>query len=340
MDRNSKSRLDKVGRMADRVLQILPKKERIFLFILDNIAWFLVVIFYSVFAILRPTAMLNMDIVIFIFYTMTTVGLLVLAESIALISGNFDISIDRMTGFIGILAGMLITRYSINPYFGLLLPLIFGLLCGSLNGFLVGILKLNPFISTLATSMVFTGALLLASPTSIWKLPEPYLYIGGNMNTAILLFFCVLLFFWLILRYSRLGRRIYASGGDPSASLMLGIDTRKVYFITYCIVGLICGIAAIFYTGFCGAVPVNMAVGALFPAFAGAILGGISLRGGRGSVMNAFAGGLLFSVINAGLAMFAVPEEIRMFATGSLVVLAVVIGNFREIVRERLSRTL
>lgn len=284
--------------------------------------------------------MLNMDIIIFIFYFMTTIGLLVLAESIALLSGNFDISIDRITGFVGILAGKLITRYSINPYFGFFLPVIFGCLCGSLNGFLVGILRLNPFVSTLATSIVFAGALLLTSSTSIWHLPEPYLYIGREMGTSILLFFCILIFFWFFLKYSRLGRRIYASGGNPSASLMLGINIRKIYFITYCIVGLICGIAALFYTGFCGAVPVNMATGALFPAFAGAVLGGISLRGGRGSVMNAFAGGLLIGVINAGLAMFAISEEIRMVTTGLLVISAIVIGNVREIVRERVSRTL
>lgn len=315
-------------------------KGRIVLFILDNIAWFLVILFYAFFAILKPYAMLNIDIIVFIFYTMTTVGLLVLAESIALLSGNFDISIDRMTGFVAIFAAKLITKYSINPYVGLLLPVILGGFCGSFNGLLVGILGLNPFISTLSSSIIFAGLLLIVSPQSVWNIPAPYLFVGRNMGASISLFFCILIFFWFFLKYSRLGRRIYASGGNPSASAMLGIDVGKTYFITYCIVGMICGIAAIIYTGFSGAAPINMAYGALFPAFAGAVLGGISLRGGRGSVLNAFAGGLLIAVINAGLAMFAIPEAIRMVITGVLVVTAILIGNFREIIRGRVSRML
>jgi ribose/xylose/arabinose/galactoside ABC-type transport system permease subunit len=317
------------------------RRESVFILaILDNLAWVLVVVFYLLFAAFKPQAMLNLDILLFIFYTLTTLGLLVLAESVALISGNFDVSIDRITGFVGVLAAKILSRFSVNPYFGVFLPVAFGFLCGCLNGFLVGSLGLNPFISTLATSMVFSGLLLVTSSTSIWNLPSVYLYVGGNAEAAILVFSCILVFSWFFLRYTRLGRNIYAVGGNPSAALMLGINLKKTLFVTYCIVGTFSGVAALFYTGFCGSAPINMATNALFPAFAGAVLGGISLRGGRGSVINAFAGGLLIGIINAGLAMFAISEEIRQVTTGLLVIGAILIGNLREILRERVSRAL
>lgn len=313
---------------------------RFLLLVLDNLAWFLVLLFFVVFAAIRPTAMLNLNMIAFMFYFMTTIGLLILAESIALISGNFDISIEKITVFVAVLSAKLITEFSISPYLGIFLPLIFGFLCGSLNGVLVGTLGLNPFISTLATSMLFSGLLLISSSTSIWNLPRAYLYLGGNMGAAIPAFFLILIFFWFFLYYSRLGRNIYAVGGNPLTALMLGISLKKTLFLTYCIVGTLCGVAAIFYTGFAGAAPINMATGALFPAFAGAVLGGISLKGGRGSVLNAFAGGLLIGVINAGLAMFAIADPIRQVITGLLVLMAILVGKLRESTREKLSRIL
>lgn len=315
-------------------------KEYFLLFVLDNLAWFLIIVFYLAFALVKPNAMLNLRIASFILYTMTTIGFLILAEAVALLSGNFDVSIDRITGFVGILSAKLITKYSLHPYVGVFLPPLFGLMCGSLNGLLVGSWGLNPFISTLATQMIFSGLLLITSSTSIWHLPKAYLRFGSDMVVAMLFFFAILVLFWFILRYTRLGRRIYAVGGSPSAAVMSGINLKRTVFVTYCIVGLLCGVAALVYTGFCGSAPTNMANGALFPAFAGAVLGGISLRGGRGSVMNAFAGGLLIGVINAGLAMFAVSEPIRQVSTGVLVATAVVLGNLREVLREKVSRAM
>ncbi len=314
------------------------RKEYLMLFALDNIAWFLAIFFYLFFAILKPNAMLNVDIIIFIFYSMTTIGSLALAESIALISGNIDVSVDRIVGFVGVLAAKLIISFPINPYLAIFLPVVLGTLCGCFNGLLVGILRLNPFVSTLATSMVFSGLLLITSSTSLWSLPKVYLYIGGNMGFAIIMFFCILVLFWFILRYTTLGRNIYAVGGNPFAALMLGVNLKKTIFATYAIVGMVCGLATLFYTGFCGSAPINMASNALFPAFAGAVLGGISLSGGRGSVVNAFAGGLLVGIINAGLAMFAVSEEIRMVSTGALVIAAILVSSLRETLREKVSR--
>lgn len=313
------------------------KIQKIQMFFLDNLAWFLIVFFYFGFAIFKP-AMLGIDYIIFMLYSSIPLGLLVLAESIVLLSGNFDVSIDRITGFSAMLAGKLITIYSIDPYLALLLPLIFGTLCGSLNGFLIGYLGLNPFIITLGTYMVFNGAILIVSPTSIWHLPEPYLFLGKNIVASISSFIFILILLAFFLKFFRIGRRIYMTGGNPQAALMLGVNVKMTVFLAFMIDGLLCGIAALTLTGFNAAVPVNIATGYTFPAFAGAVLGGISLKGGRGSVLNAFAGVLLLSVINAGLVLFAIREEVRWVITGALVASALIIDKLREIVREKVAK--
>jgi len=307
------------------------------MFFLDNLAWFLIIFFYLMFAILKP-AMLGIDFIIFMLYSSIPLGLLVLAESIVLLSGNFDVSIDRITGFSAMLAGKLITMYSINAELAIPLPLIFGVLCGCLNGFLIGYLSLNPFIVTLGTYMAFNGAILVVSPTSIWHLPELYIFPGKDIVTSILSFALILVLLALFLKYFRIGRRIYMVGGNPQAALMLGVDVKKTTFLAFAIDGLLCGIAALIFTGFSAAVPVNIATGYTFSAFAGAVLGGISLKGGRGSILNAFAGDLLLSVINAGLVLFAIREEVRWIVTGALVVSALLIDRAREIVREKVAK--
>jgi ribose/xylose/arabinose/galactoside ABC-type transport system permease subunit len=310
---------------------------RIQMFILDNLAWFLIIFFYLMFAILKP-AMLDMSFITFMLYSSVPVGLLVLAESIVLLSGNFDLSIDRITGFSAMLAGKLITMYSISAELAMPLPLIFGTLCGSLNGFLVGYLGLNPFIVTLGTYMAFSGAILVVSPTSIWHLPELYILPGKDMIISMLSFGLILILLAFFLKYFRTGRSIYMVGGNPQAALMLGVDVKKVTFLAFTLGGLLCGIAALIFTGFNASVPVNIASGYTFTAFAAAVLGGISLRGGRGSVLNAFAGTLLLSVINAGLVLFAIREEVRWIITGALVVSALLIDKARETVRARVAR--
>jgi len=315
--------------------------EKVTVFFLDQMAWLLVALFYLSFIILRPSAMLNLNTFRFLFYSSIPLGFLVVAEAIPLITGNFDLSVGQITGLAAMAAAYILLRIpTLNPILAFIMPFVFGALCGALNGSLVGLMNFNPFLVTLGTSLLFDGLTLIIHPQSIWglDLPRYYISFGSNDCVAISFFIIVLLILGLAFRYSRTGIHIYATGGDRVSSEMLGIKVNWIIFLAYTIAGFLCGGGALIYTGFCNGVPLNLADGALFPAFAGAVIGGISLAGGRGSVINAFGGCLVVGTLEAGLTMFAISPEMRKAAMGILVIFAILLDRLRITYRDKLLR--
>jgi simple sugar transport system permease protein len=314
------------------------RKEKILLFFLQNISVFLIIIFFGIFAYLRPQGMLNINTIIFTLYSAIPIGFLVLAESTALISGNIDLSVDQVAGFAALVAGRILSDFTGFPVgLSIFLPIIIGIVAGMVNGIIVGRLRINSFVATLGTLMFFKGMKLVIGKRSIWgdELPKFYLSVGQNIYTTIIVFIIVLVILWLFFRYTKIGIGIYAAGGNSNSANMLGINLTKTYFITYMISGALCGIAALFYSGYINSIPVNIADGVMITAFAGSVIGGISLQGGRGSVIGAFGGILLLGLIETGLAMFAVASEIRVLSYGVLVVIAVIIASFKDSLRDR-----
>jgi ribose/xylose/arabinose/galactoside ABC-type transport system permease subunit len=298
-------------------------------------------LFYAAFAIARPQALLKTSTLTFMIYAAVPLGFLVLAETVVLISGNMDLSVDHIAGFVAMVSGVIImSRPGLPPYLALLLPLAFGLLCGALNGFLVGYMRLNPFLVTLGTTMAFNGGRLLVYPGTIpgSRMPTLYLMFGGDTYVSIFAFLVALVLFSFFLKYTRTGNHLYAVGGSAEAAMMMGINLKRQYFLAFMLSGLLAGISGLFYTGFINAVSRNLAEDALFPAFSAAVIGGIALTGGRGSPINAFAGTLFIAVIEGGLVMFAIPPEGRTAVYGILVIVAIILNKSRDLARDRILR--
>jgi ribose/xylose/arabinose/galactoside ABC-type transport system permease subunit len=165
---------------------------------------------------------------------------------------------------------------------------------------------------------------------------QAYLAVGGIEYIAIPVAIVILVILQIMLKKTPFGNHIYAVGGNPESARMLGVDPNRMYVIIYTLSGLFAGISALFYTGFLHAVPPALADGNVFLAFAGAIIGGISLDGGRGSMLNAFAGVLFLGVIEAGLAMFNVSPYLRKVINGLLVILAILINRYRNQMRDKI----
>ena len=315
--------------------------QNLLVFALDQMAWLLVILFYACFVALKPGAMLSPDTGRFILYSSIPLGFLVVAESIPLITGNFDLSIGQATGLVAMATGYVLMRNpSLNPAIAFVMPFVFGALCGTLNGFLVGILNLNPFLSTLGTFLLFDGLTLMIHPQSIWgiDLPKYYTTFGGTDYTAIIFFIATLIVLGLALKYTGIGIHIYATGGDKESAAMLGIRTNRVVFLAYTLAGFFSGASALVYVGFVNGVPLNLADSSIFSAFAGAVIGGISITGGTGSVVNSFAGCLVVGILEAGLTMFAISPELRKASTGLLVIFAILLDRVRINYRDRLLR--
>ena len=325
-------------------MELKRLKRQFGLFFANQLAWFLVVLFYLGFAAIKPHAFLNSEIPVFLVYSSVHLGLLVLAESVALFTGNFDLSIESQVALIGMASGVILMSLPkesiLSNVLGIMLPILIGFVLGLINGAFVGLLKFNPFLVTLGTYIAYRGASLLIRPQSIWarELPSSFINAGADPIVTIIWFAVVLVAFGIFFKYTRLGNYIYAVGGDPETCKMMGIPSGRIVFIAFGIVGILCGLATLAYAGFNKGIPINIALGATFPAFAGAVIGGVSLSGGRGSLINAFAGALLVGVLDGGLTMFNISPDARRVAFGMLVIGAIAIDRFRERLRDAMLR--
>lgn len=310
----------------------LISHEDVVVLILDNLVWPLLLFTFLVFSLILPGSFFTTSNISFLLVSSAAVGMLALAESICLLSGNFDLSVGSIASFSSMATAFLLANvFSGAPgIFGIVLILFIGGLIGSLNGFSVAYLGVNPFLQTLAFLIIFRGATVAVSTYPITNLPESYLYLGGSdlipsVPAAIIVMFSVFIFAGLALKYLPFGLSIYAVGSDRKSASESGIKTKRVILLVYIVSGMLCGLGGLLFTGFLGAATPSLGEGQLFPAFAAAVIGGISIFGGRGNVSGALGGVLLLGTIQAGLVMIEInPTQIRMI-NGVILLIAILL---------------
>lgn len=316
-------------------------KETTIVFLLENAVWPLFISIYIILGLIQPI-IFSPTFLTYILYLSIPLGFAIIAQTICLIGGVLDLSIGSIVGFSAMLAGVVLKDFKFIPTeLSILLPIFFGLLCGMFNGYLIGFLRLNPFIVTLATMMVFQGLkIIVASGFTIpgSYLPEIYLFPGSNITFSVTSFLVIVFLVWIFLRYSRPGIHIYIVGGSQDVAHMMGVDPRKMLYIIFSISGIFSGIAGLYYTGFNRSVPITLGNEVLFPTFAAAIISGVSLRGGRGNVLNVVGGALLLGVIEAFLVTYAISPEARIVGYGFMVLIAVLFNQFRDNLRDSILR--
>ncbi|RLE35562.1 ABC transporter permease [Candidatus Acetothermia bacterium] len=315
---------------------------RVKVLIVDNFIWFINAGLYILFIILNPRGFLTIHNVEFILYVSSMLGFLVLGEALAMITGGMDLSLAQNAGLSAMVGGFIlgVMAPSLPGWLGVIIVLVVGTAFGAVNGLLVGKLKYNPFLATLGTFIVFDWATFWIRRGAIVNLPASFLAPGsgtiGGVHIAIFLFLFMALLLHLMLRYTQFGVSIYAVGDNPKAAMMMGIDVGKVLFGVFTLGGLLAGFSGLIYLGYIGAVTSLIAQNKIFEAFAGAVLGGVSLRGGRGSIMGALGGVLLLGILDAGLTMLNVSPEIRGVLTGFVLLVAVMINMAISRLRDRI----
>ena len=312
------------------------------IFVVDNVIWFINAGLYLLFIVLVPRGFLTLHNVEFILYVSSMIGFLVLGEALALITGGMDLSLAQNAGLSAMVGGFLIgvVATGIPGWVGVIIVLVTGTILGTVNGVLVGKLRYNSFLATLGTFIVFDWVTFLIRHGAIVDLPKSFLAPGnaqiGGIHVAIFIFLTITIALHFMMRHTRLGMRIYAIGDNPRATEMMGINVGNVLFWVFTLGGLLAAFSALMYVGYIGAVTSLIAQNKIFEAFAGAVLGGISLRGGRGSLMGALGGVILLGILDAGLTMLNVSPEIRGVLTGVVLLLAVMINMMIARLRDRI----
>ena len=285
------------------------------------------------------------------------VAILAIGQSFPILLRGIDLSI----GAIVALAGMVTFDLALMFHWpgGLIVPaaLVVATLAGALNGVLIVVLRLQPFIATLATLAAYRGLVFsisgrqLVPGLSTTPIDDPwitaldtYFDIGGALGLAdtvawpqFPLSFFVMGGLWLVLhlllRYTRFGRDLYTVGGNHEAARLAGIATGRTTILAYAICGFCAGIAALLLVARLTTSTEALGNGMELTAIAAAVIGGVSLQGGIGSVGGPVLGAVLLGVILVGLTLMGVSQFVQQILTGLILLAAV--GHDRLLVLRR-----
>jgi fructose transport system permease protein len=271
----------------------------------------------------------------------TIIGFVAIAQSLIILTAGIDLSV----GAIMVLSSVVMGKFAVQ--IGLPLPIAFaagllvGLVCGAINGFLVTRLRLPPFIVTLGTWSIFFALNLWYSGSETIRSQDieaaaPFLqltgtsfaFLGARITVGSLLMLGMFGLFWYILNWTAYGRHIYAIGDDPDAARLAGISTDKLLLSVYVIAGLICSIAGWALIGRIGSVSPQAGYTANLDSITAVVIGGISLFGGRGSILGPLIGALIVGVFRNGLALSGVDVLWQEFTVGILIIAAVAIDQW------------
>lgn len=317
--------------------------------LLDNVIWLMLFCFFILCLIGVPEFASATNIVN-IFYHSSIMSMLVLAEGFVLLSGKLDLSIDGILAFAPGAVILLATKWAPdvfgNPWLCLVLTIILGGLVGFFNGFCVAKLDMNPFMQTLSMSIILRGLVLFLIPLSIFPLNPAYSYIGKarvsllghNIPVTIIAVLLIYSAFGFILRRTVFGRNYMATGGNERASYVAGINTTRMILYGYIIAGMLAAFAGILTAGRQDSVSNTMGNGTVMLAFAGALLGGTSMSGGKGSAFGMLGGSLLLGMFSNSLNLLGVTVTLVHAAQGTLIFVAILVDRLRIRARVRLLR--
>ncbi|WP_206952193.1 ABC transporter permease [Trinickia acidisoli] len=247
-------------------------------------------------------------------------ALVVLAESLIIIVGKFDLSLESTVGFAPALGAMIVMPatsagfgWQWSPLAGLAVIVAVGALIGWINGLLVVRLRLNAFIVTLAMLIVLRGMLVGATKGgTLFDMPSSFFALATvtvlGLPLSVWLAAAAFAFAAFMLRYHRIGRALYAIGGNAQAARAAGIRVERVVWGVFVLGSVLASIGGIVVTGYVGAINANQGNGMIFTVFAAAVIGGISLDGGKGTMFGALTGVLLLGVVQNLLTLAQVPS--------------------------------
>jgi ribose/xylose/arabinose/galactoside ABC-type transport system permease subunit len=273
---------------------------------------------YNLFNLLRQTAQL---------------GIIAMAMTMLIVSGEFDLSVGAIYAVVGVVAGLLASKAGVNIWLSGAIGLAAGLALGFLNGLLIATTRINSFIGTLSTMMIFRGIALVLSqgqPISLQLsffmdlfgraelfgvVPVPVLWMLG---------WGVLMF--LVLHRTTFGIKVFASGDNREAADLAGIRTMRVKRICFLGTSLAASLSAIISLAFLKTVTPTQGTGIELEAIAAAVIGGTAMSGGVGSILGTFIGTFIMAEVRTGLVLLGTDAYVQDAFVGLVIALAVIIN--------------
>ena len=255
--------------------------------------------------------------------------------TLVLVIGGIDLSVGSVAGLCGSALGVLIMNFHMPLWEAAVLCLLMGLAAGLANGLVSVCLNIPSFIVTLGMLEVARGLAYLVTNSqtkyiggAVEGLSEPVHALG--VSPAFLITVVMTIIGQIVLARTVFGRYLIAIGTNEQATRLAGINPVPAKIAVFALAGLLSGLGGVFLTSRLGSADPNVGVGMELSAIAAVVIGGTSLMGGRGSVINTFFGVLIIATLDTGLAQIGASEPAKRVITGSVIVAAVILDSSRQ----------
>jgi ribose transport system permease protein len=266
---------------------------------------------------------------------MSVVGIAAVGGTFVIITSGIDLSVGSNVALSGMVAAYTMKELGASGLVGLLVALAVGAFVGVVNGTSVTVLRLTPFIATLAVLAMCRGLTQQVSQgQTIFGFPPDFTFLGNGriagIQAPVVITIIVFAVGWFVLTRTTFGQQVYAVGGNREAARLAGIPVKRVIFSVYVLAGLCAGLAGIVLAGRLNSALSSSATGLELQVIAAVVIGGTSLFGGRGSLVGTFIGALLIGVINNGLTLLNVNPFWTQFIQGVVIFVAVLLDALNQ----------
>ncbi|MCB2227076.1 MAG: ABC transporter permease [Desulfarculaceae bacterium] len=268
----------------------------------------------------------------------TYLAIVTAAQMLTILCAGFDLSVGSSVALTSIVSSMVMVSI-VDPTTAIIVGILVGIgvatLVGLANGITIAVFRVSPFVVTLGMLSVAHGlALLVSSGVPIFNLPEQLNETLGHgtiwgFPVPVVVAVIIIAMIWLLLSRTRVGRYFYALGGNREAARLSGIAVRKYTALAYVLCGVLTGIAGIMLTARVASGEPNLGANLPLESIAAAVIGGVSLRGGEGSLIGAIFGAILIVLIRNGMDLMNISSYLQMVVMGCLLIFAVVMDQFR-----------
>ena len=281
---------------------------------------------------LRAPSFLTVDNFQDILLNISILAIAALAQTMVIITHGIDLSISSMIGLVAMMVAFVVKE---NPEMSIVLSTALGMALGAVLGMFNGVIitygNVPPIIATLGTLSIYRGLVFFYSQgtwINSFELPRNFKMLSkgtplGLPNMVIIAIFVAVIVYYF-LNHTRTGRDIYAVGSNPDAAQLAGIRKQRIIFLVYVLSGLLSGLAAVLWASRFESAQTNTALGFELQTVAAAVVGGVSISGGVGTVPGVMLGALLLGIIQNALTLIRISPFWQLAAQGLLILIAVI----------------
>ena len=268
----------------------------------------------------------------------TVLAIMAMGMLLAILTGGIDVSVSAIIAAVTMVVGRFMITFTGNVVMAFVIGCLFGALLGAINGVLIAKLKIPPIVVTLGTMSIINGLLLYyTNGTLINGIPAEFVNFGkitlfnipngqdGTIGFPVQALFLIaaVVMTWILLKFTLIGRGIYAIGGNPTSAARIGYNLDKINIFIYTYIGFMTGLAGVVHTSIMRQVDPNAFAGFEMQVIAAVVLGGANILGGAGTVLGTLLGVVLLAIMNNGLILMHIPVFWQKIIVGLVIIIAV-----------------